>query len=165
MYLSTRMWTMRNEGEKHDTLVKDTPMRDGLSPRVSLKGKTFWGAAIACGDVIFAFSSLSDTTVGGLAQDVPWVSLRAGHVLGFGVLALLIQPLLVYHRVLARPYRSLAILIFVTAFAATDEIHQSFVPGRHPAWLDLGYDALGALIGVLTWELVILGKRHLVSRQ
>ena len=156
---------MRYEGEKRHTFVKDAPIRDGLSPRVSLKVKIFWGAVVAWVGAIFAFSSLSDTTVGGLAQDVPWVNLRGGHVLGFGVLALLVQPLLVYHGVFARPYRSLAVLIFVTAFAATDEIHQSFVPGRHPDWLDLGYDALGALIGVMTWELVTLGKRHLVSRR
>jgi VanZ family protein len=34
-------------------------------------------------------------------------------------------------------------------YAITDEIHQSFVPGRSPRVLDVGIDALGTLLGLL----------------
>jgi hypothetical protein len=34
-------------------------------------------------------------------------------------------------------------------YAITDEIHQSFVPGRSSRVLDVGIDALGALLGLL----------------
>ena len=34
------------------------------------------------------------------------------------------------------------------AYAATDEVHQAFVPGRHGAVLDVLVDAVGVLIGV-----------------
>ena len=36
-------------------------------------------------------------------------------------------------------------LLFAILFAASDEFHQSFVPGRHPSWVDvLGFDGGGA---------------------
>jgi VanZ family protein len=34
------------------------------------------------------------------------------------------------------------------AYAVTDEIHQSFVEGRHGAWYDVAVDAAGVLAGV-----------------
>lgn len=40
-------------------------------------------------------------------------------------------------------------------YAATDEWHQSFVPGRGASVLDVGIDSLGALIGIAglwAWE-------------
>lgn len=43
-------------------------------------------------------------------------------------------------------------------YAITDEIHQSFVPGRHPSAMDiLFFDNLGAFLGLTFWEM--LGKR------
>ena len=39
----------------------------------------------------------------------------------------------------------LAALISI-AYAASDEWHQGFVQGRHPALKDLGFDSLGVLI-------------------
>ena len=35
------------------------------------------------------------------------------------------------------------------AYAATDELHQHFVPGRHGALYDVAIDAFGVLLGVL----------------
>ncbi|MNL79991.1 VanZ like family protein [compost metagenome] len=36
-----------------------------------------------------------------------------------------------------------------TAYAATDEWHQAFVPGRGPALTDVGIDSLGAATALL----------------
>jgi VanZ family protein len=38
-------------------------------------------------------------------------------------------------------------------YAVSDEIHQSFVPGRGPSALDAGIDLLGALIGTSAYVL------------
>lgn len=42
---------------------------------------------------------------------------------------------------------------FCIAFAATDEIHQLFVPGREGRVLDVCIDSIGSLIGVLVFML------------
>jgi VanZ family protein len=39
--------------------------------------------------------------------------------------------------------------LIATAYGATDEWHQSFVPNRHAEFRDLQADALGACAGVI----------------
>jgi VanZ family protein len=41
---------------------------------------------------------------------------------------------------------------FATLYAASDEWHQSFVPNRGPAPLDVLIDSTGALAGVVAWR-------------
>ena len=41
------------------------------------------------------------------------------------------------------------------AYAATDEIHQHFVSGRHGAPVDVAIDAVGVLVGVLACRRVL----------
>lgn len=40
-----------------------------------------------------------------------------------------------------------------TLYAVSDEIHQSFVPGRMGSSLDVAIDAVGVAIGVTLWQL------------
>jgi VanZ family protein len=35
------------------------------------------------------------------------------------------------------------------AYAATDELHQSFVKGRHATWVDVSIDSMGAAVAAL----------------
>ncbi len=37
------------------------------------------------------------------------------------------------------------------AYAATDEVHQHFVRGRHGAPVDVAVDAVGVALGMLVW--------------
>jgi VanZ family protein len=74
---------------------------------------------------------------GGLPQES---FLKLSHVVGYGVLARLIEY------ALARPRhgRPLALLLTVL-YGLSDEYHQSFTPGRQADPGDLLADALGAL--------------------
>jgi VanZ family protein len=49
--------------------------------------------------------------------------------------------------------RVIALLICVL-FAASDEIHQIFVPGRGPGILDVGIDCVGAITGIMIYAVV-----------
>jgi VanZ family protein len=50
-------------------------------------------------------------------------------------------------------------LLFCALYAASDEFHQSFVPGRQPAVLDVMLDTAGAGFGLLvTWSIHRLRK-------
>ena len=58
------------------------------------------------------------------------------------------------------PWRAVAgALLIATAFAAADEWHQRFIPGRSPELADWVADACGAILGALTCALWISRQR------
>jgi len=46
-------------------------------------------------------------------------------------------------------YRGLLSFLMAVLFAMSDEFHQSFVRGRHPALRDVGIDSFGAALALL----------------
>ena len=74
---------------------------------------------------------------------------KAGHMGEYGFLALLLW------RALSRRRGTFSHSALVTAFvvsvlyAASDEYHQTFVPGRNGNLVDVAVDAVGALIALL----------------
>jgi VanZ family protein len=106
-----------------------------------------WLPSILVMAAIFIFSSTP-------SQELPnfgfWDTLvkKGGHVLGYGMLALSFWFAFGWDRRTVR-------LAFVLAalYAVTDEFHQSFVPGRHPSWLDaLVIDNAGAALALLIFS-------------
>jgi VanZ family protein len=71
------------------------------------------------------------------------------HMVEYGVLgALVLVALRGYRagaRVMALALGAWAIAVF---YGMSDEFHQSFVPNRDANWMDVGFDALGAAVGV-----------------
>lgn len=45
-------------------------------------------------------------------------------------------------------------------YAASDEFHQSFVPGRGPSIIDVGVDTGGAIVGIFIYQ----GIRRLINK-
>ena len=78
---------------------------------------------------------------------------KGGHLLGYAMLAL------AYWRVSNfKESTQWMAWLFAVLYAVTDEYHQSFVPGRHPAAFDvLVYDNLGALTSL--WLVNMLMKQ------
>lgn len=69
---------------------------------------------------------------------------KSGHVIGYAMLTLSFWRALEFSRRF-----SWLIWLLALIYAATDEFHQSLVPGRHPAVFDvLVYDNAGALLAV-----------------
>ncbi|MFH0861583.1 MAG: VanZ family protein [Candidatus Altiarchaeota archaeon] len=75
---------------------------------------------------------------------------KVGHLMEYAVLGFLAFPLAGQSK---RPL--LSCVIFCAAYAASDEFHQLFVPGRHGTPVDVLIDAVGAVIGSsLSWRLM-----------
>jgi VanZ family protein len=70
---------------------------------------------------------------------------KLAHAVEFAVLGLLLA------RALGRAGLALA---FGALYALSDEIHQSFVPGRYASPLDVLVDSAGVAVGVLCWLLL-----------
>ena len=90
-----------------------------------------WGPVAAWCALIFAFSSIPDLG-SGLEYDYPLRKLA--HMAEYAVLYLLAR----------RAMGARAALAFSILYAASDEWHQTFVPGRRGAASDVLIDALGA---------------------
>ncbi len=107
-----------------------------------------WLPVVAWAAVIFAFSSVPS-----LATDLgTWDTIlrKIAHVTEYAILGALLT------RAVRRPGLALALAV---AYAASDEVHQLFVEGRHGSPLDVLIDTAGALAGVLAWQR--LGARRL----
>lgn len=102
-----------------------------------MKRLTAWGPVVAWCALIFAFSAIPDLN-SGLEYDYPLR--KIAHMLEYGVLALLVRR--------AGKSRAQA-FVFSVLYAASDEWHQSFVPGRAGAAGDVLIDGAGALTALL----------------
>jgi VanZ family protein len=100
-----------------------------------------WAPVLLWAAVIFALSSVSDLGTGLGTWDLALRKLA--HAAEFAVLGALLL------RALADERAALAAGI---AYAATDEVHQHFVPGRVGSPVDVAIDAVGVALGVLLWR-------------
>jgi VanZ family protein len=72
---------------------------------------------------------------------------KAGHMIEYGILAFLLWRALSRGRV---SWLALVTTFVVSVlYAASDEYHQTFVPGRNGTPVDVGIDAVGALVALL----------------
>jgi VanZ family protein len=100
-----------------------------------------WAPVVLWAAVIFALSSIPSLSTGlGLWDTI----LRKGaHMTEYAILALLL---------LRAVGRELPAFLIGLAYAATDELHQHFVRGRHASPVDVAIDAIGLAIGLLVFR-------------
>jgi VanZ family protein len=96
-----------------------------------------WLPVLVWAAVIFAFSSIPSLNSGLGTWD--YVLRKLAHLTEYAILALLLR----------RATGSAAwALVLAVAYAASDEVHQVFVRGRHGSPVDVAIDTVGALIGL-----------------
>lgn len=98
--------------------------------------------------IIFAFSSIPSNEMPRFGV-IDFLVKKGGHATGYALLALANLHGLGWER-----KRWWLAWLLAVAYSATDEFHQSFTPGRHPALMDIGIDATGAALGLLLSDLV-----------
>ncbi|MBA3735880.1 MAG: VanZ family protein [Actinobacteria bacterium] len=101
---------------------------------------TVWLPVFVWAAVIFTFSSIPSLSSGLGAWDT--VLRKGAHVTEYAILGALL------YRALGREPLALAAGI---AYAATDELHQHFVRGRHASPVDVAIDGVGLAFGMLVW--------------
>lgn len=118
------------------------------------KGILNWTLALVIMAAIFLLSSQP-------SHDLPNFGLvdvlikKSGHMLGYGLLALS------YWNALGGGERKrMAAWLLAVLYAVTDEVHQSFVPGRHASiWDVVIFDNLGAIVSLWVAGLYLKQKR------
>ena len=75
---------------------------------------------------------------------------KGAHMTEYAILALLIRQALGPADAAGQLPRLALSWTLAVLYAATDELHQGFVAGRTATPVDVGIDAVGALVGLLT---------------
>jgi len=107
-----------------------------------------WLPVLVWAALIFALSSIPDLGTGLGGWDL--VLRKLAHAAEYAVLGALLA------RATARPGVAAVLGIL---YATSDELHQSFVPGRMGAPLDVAIDAVGVIAGVLLWDRFVTRRR------
>jgi VanZ family protein len=111
---------------------------DPIMASVALpRALSLWLPVVLWAALIFTLSSIPDLSTGLGGWDL--VLRKAAHAAEFAVLGFLLV------RALGRELAALAAGI---AYAASDELHQTFVPGRQGTVLDVLVDAVGIAVGI-----------------
>lgn len=145
-----------------------------------MKKALAWAMCIAWMAVIFAFSAMPGDVSGaqsGLitevlmrllsplpgdgisapAATVEWIVRKGAHMTEYAVLFWLYQRAL---RLSGAKRPGLLALALCAAYAATDELHQRFTPGRGPSPIDVMIDTAGAALAALAHALFRAASRR-----
>jgi VanZ family protein len=122
-----------------------------------------WGPAVIWASVIFLLSSLAGNHV----PTLPGQTDKLVHGTVYAILgALCFRAIAMTWTWPHRPAIAIATLLALL-YGVTDEIHQTFTPGRTPDWRDALADMIGGLVGALVFAAVSRGRppRREESRQ
>lgn len=112
-----------------------------------------WLPPVLWAAVIFIFSSFPTTKT----FEVYWqdfIAKKTAHLIEYAIFAALNYRALKESGVKRKNAGLYSILVAVV-YGATDEIHQSFTPGRGPTVRDVFFDTIGAITAIYTiWNLL-----------
>jgi len=122
-----------------------------------MKVLKLWLPTILWAFVIFQFSALSVPP----SSKIFWqdfIVKKSAHIVEYGILCTLLYRALKNSSLSSKNAGIVAITASIL-YAATDEFHQSFTPGRTPAARDIVFDTIGASTSIyLIWN--YLPKAH-----
>lgn len=106
--------------------------------------------------VIFAFSHQANSghITEAYLHDANVPIRKLGHFTEFGILAFLYAGLFSRIKSLTDARARMLALIVAVLYAASDELHQAFVPGRSSSIVDVWIDAGGALMALLVVAMI-----------
>jgi VanZ family protein len=101
---------------------------------------SLWLPVVAWAALIFTLSAIPSLSSG--LGEWDYVLRKCAHMTEYAVLgALLLRAL----------EREVPAFLAAVAYAATDELHQHFIRGRHASPVDVAIDAVGVTIGIIAW--------------
>ena len=106
--------------------------------------------AMLCTCAIIFLSSIPDFSIMGNGSLSDQVISNLAHIPAYAILTFLWVHSLTGTNLMKYHYSKVILLIIaaILFFAVSDEIHQSFVPGRTASLMDIGLDLTGILFGI-----------------
>ena len=98
-------------------------------------------------DEIFNWGLTTDQ-IGNIAGNIEYPIRKAAHMTEYAIFSIFVMIALIVDGIKGVRIPVISAVIAI-AFAATDEFHQTFVPGRYGCVLDVLIDAAGSIIGLI----------------
>jgi VanZ family protein len=119
-----------------------------------------WGPAIIIMAIIFIASATPGSDIPGFGHWDEFFK-KGGHMLGYALLACAVYHALSNSKSGIK-LQFILVLCIIALYAASDEFHQRFTPGRSPSFRDVGIDVTGGLIGIAVMRFL---QRHISKTQ
>ena len=87
-------------------------------------------------------------------EGIDFIIKKGGHMIGYAMLAIACY-LAAYGSNHNQVRSSVLSLCLAVTYAASDEYHQSFIPGRSATVMDVGIDSAGAIAGVILMNFMV----------
>jgi VanZ family protein len=114
-----------------------------MAPVQSSRAVSLWLPVIVWAAVIFTFSSIPSLNSGLGTWDT--ILRKGAHLTEYAILGALL---------LRAVGQAVPAFLIAVAYAATDELHQHFVRGRHASPVDVLIDSIGIAAGILVLKRV-----------
>lgn len=121
-----------------------------------MSGKTGEESSSQSGTVIKILSTFGFTISKAIESNVTFIIRKGAHVTEYLILYLLLFN--VIKNYVGRSRTAVLSIILLVIYAASDEIHQYFVPGRSAAFVDVMIDSCGGIIGLMINKLYYKAK-------
>lgn len=112
----------------------------------------------------FFHLDLSDARVKEIADTIEGLVRKAAHMAEFGIMSVLIY-IWIGQWEMGFLRRGGTAAGATAVYAATDEIHQLFVPGRAGRFSDVCIDSAGAVAGVIVFALIVRIVKHVHAKR
>ena len=99
----------------------------------------------------FIFILSSNTVLASLqVSTLDYIFKKTSHMIVYAILYVLVhRSFFLLNSSKVKSYNWFLSFIICLLYAVSDEYHQSLVPGRHPAFRDVGIDMIGSLVAFL----------------
>ena len=111
----------------------------------------YWLPALIWMLLIFIGSSIPSVSVSRNGT-LDFLAHKVAHLFEYAVLYLLVYRALISGKSAFDKRKIVVALFLVTLYGASDEFHQSFIPGRESRLRDVFIDFLGGLLGGGIWK-------------
>ena len=115
-------------------------------------------------DVFPYTKNLSEKTKNKIVEKTQPIIRKGAHLSIYTLVGIFIMSFISTYKIHLK-YKFLISILVGLVYASSDEIHQSFIPGRTASIIDVGIDTLGVTLGIILVLIIISVYKALTEKQ
>lgn len=115
-------------------------------------------------DVFPYTKNLSEKTKNKIVEKTQPIIRKGAHLSIYTLVGIFIMSFISTYKIYLK-YKFLISILVGLVYASSDEIHQSFIPGRTASIIDVGIDTLGVTLGIILVLIIISVYKALTEKK